>query len=220
MTISADVARCTATIETHSGLIAMNSNLIEECKATVAVVEASGRAIADDVNDLSCKVIRIEDELTSYKKSCCNEEFVREATERIRRSNNIILRGLSETSDNDLEGHDLARVGEILESIDASCVSALTSVNRLGRFQGTPRPLKLCFSDPKIPLTLLRNKVKLSVTHFKEITLSDDKTPQQLRQLAELRKELKQRQENGDSNCTIKYVKGIPLIVSSKLPKN
>lgn len=220
-TIAADVARCNSTIESHSNLIQKNADQIEDCSAKIVSVEASSAVVADNLSSLSDKVAGIENDLDSHKTRCQSEDFVREATERLRRSSNLIIRGLPENGSSDGgQSHDLTRTEEVLRVIDPTCVSSITSICRLGSSTDTPRPIKVCFDNSRVPAQLLRNKSKLLLSQFRKISLSDDKTPHQLRHLAELRQELRRRQERGESGCTIKYIKGVPSIVSSQHPKN
>ncbi len=49
---------------------------------------------------------------------------------------------------------------------------------------------------------------------YKKISVTDDKTPQQIKHLELLRAKLKEKHKF-DENYTIKYVKGTPTIVKS-----
>lgn len=220
-TIASDVAKCNSTIESHSNLIQKNADLIEDCSAKIVAVQASGEVVANNLSELGNKVAGIENDFASHKTSYQKEEFVREAAERIRRSSNLILRGIPESGSSDGgQSHDLGRTQEVLRVIDPTCVSSITSVCRLGSSTRTPRPIKICFDNSRVPAELLRNRSKLMVSQFKKMSLSDDKTPNQLKHLAELRQELRRRQERGESGCTIKYIKGVPTIVSTQHSKN
>lgn len=219
--IAADVARCNATLEAHTTQIEMNSIHIEDCTAKIAAVSAGSVTVAAEVNELRLKVASIESNIASQDTNTLDEESMREAAERVRRSSNLILRGLPESvSAEDERIHERHRIEEILRCVDPLSVSSVSAVCRLGPARESPRPIKICFNDSRVPIALLRNKSKLLSSRFNKISLSDDKTPRQLKQLADLRKELKRRQESGDSGCTIKYIKGTPTIVTLSDSKN
>lgn len=53
--------------------------------------------------------------------------------------------------------------------------------------------------------------------------ISDDKTPMQIKELSELREQLKRRINAGESDINIKYLSGTPVITNitdTKQPKN
>lgn len=219
--IAADVARCNATLEAHTIQIEKNSTHIKDCTAKIATVSVSSGMVAAEVNSLRSKVASIESNIASQEINCLDEESVREAAERVRRSSNLILRGLPENiSAEDEPTQDRCRIEEILRCVDPLSVSTISAVCRLGPTRDTPRPIKICFNDSRAPIGLLRNKSKLLSSRFKKVSLSDDKTPRQLKQLTDLRQELKRRQESGDTGCTIRYIKGTPTIVTSSDSKN
>lgn len=219
--IAADVARCSATLNAHSGQIEKNAEDISECRTAVADVAAGNRAVAEEVESLRDKVATIESDLVSKARPRLDEEAIREVADRTRRASNLILRGLPEpTTTDDLETQELDSVCQILRCVDPTSVSSIVSVHRIGQPRSNPRPVKVCFSNSGVPTILLRNKAKLSTSRFKKVSIADDKTPLQLKQLSELRKELHRRQENGEKDCTIKYVNGIPSIVALRQSKN
>lgn len=64
---------------------------------------------------------------------------------------------------------------------------------------------------------MLKNKAAISgTTNFR---ISSDLTPMQREHLVNLRKQLQERIDGGDTDATIKYVKQIPTIVK-RLVKN
>lgn len=90
-------------------------------------------------------------------------------------------------------------------------VSSL-SFRRLGRqIAGRNRPLLIrarCASDAK---TLLRTSIRNSTGN---ISFRADLTPAQQNHLKILRSELEAMKENGITDKTIKYINGIPKIIS------
>lgn len=76
--------------------------------------------------------------------------------------------------------------------------------------QGKCRSLRVIFPTSDAALHVIKNKSKLINSKIK---ISSDNTKMQLEHLQNLRTELQQRQINGESNLTIKYVKGVPKII-------
>lgn len=147
------------------------------------------------------------------------EEVVVEAQERIRRSRNVIVRGLSEQTGSAMQRKeaDIVAVGGIIGLISEGgpAVTPL-SVVRIGRAERArgPRPVKVVFSSEREARMILRGKNKIvGKDGMRDVRLQDDKTPQELRYLENLRSELERRKGAGESNLTIKYVKHVPTIV-------
>lgn len=142
------------------------------------------------------------------------ENIIAEATERLLRRSNLIIRNLPESNDSD---SDTRVVMKVLSEIQGTNVSAPLSINRIGRYSATkPRLIKVRMNDPSQVTLILRNKKKLTLhEQYKKIIISSDQTPQQIKYLGELRTLLKQRQDAGEPNITIKYKNGIPNIVST-----
>lgn len=103
----------------------------------------------------------------------------------------------------------------IVGHIFAPGTEHIVSQNRVGRRRGEkPRPLLIKFSNPVTARTILRNKKLISTSAvFSGVTISDDATPYQISCLQRAREDLKARQSRGETNITIKYVRGIPTVV-------
>lgn len=145
------------------------------------------------------------------------EQVVSEAVERLNRSSNIIISSVPEivgTLEERIE-HDNQLVKDILGNIvDNNYTISPLKLMRLGKpIQNKPRLLKVILSSPSIAKHILRNKIKLTGTKYKNISIRNDKTPKQIEYLRYIQNELKQREENGELNLKIKYIKNIPEIV-------
>lgn len=73
------------------------------------------------------------------------------------------------------------------------------------------RPMKLCFDSQETVKIILRNKTGIKENSFR---IYSDQTPYQQNFMVNLKKELKERQERGETDLTIKYIKGIPKIIT------
>ena len=95
-------------------------------------------------------------------------------------------------------------------------------VSRLGKFDSTPnkrsRPIKVVFSSEANVISTLKKLKKLklkSIQKFAKISIFRDRTPMQIKIYNDVKTELNNRLQNGESNLKIKFIKGIPNIISS-----
>nr|CAH7725176.1 unnamed protein product [Callosobruchus chinensis] len=173
--------------------------------------EASIQQLQNTQASLSCTIANIESRLassmsnaeTSATSATNNTSTQAEALEILRRSHHIILRGIPE------DNNDTNTVTDIINHIDPSANSYRLSVARLGAATTSrPRLIRVGFASPVIAKAILRRKNSmLSHPVYKSIKISDDKTPSQMRELQNLRDELKRRLTTGERNITIKYVR-------------
>ena len=143
------------------------------------------------------------------------EKVTAEAVERITRAKNIIVHGVAELSGNpkkqQKQDENTAKELTIVLSGEESCLPVRAI--RLGKTTtNKPRPLKIILSDASYTKTCLRNQKRLINTEFENLKITDDKTPQQLNNLKELRAELARRTSEGEKNLTIKYIRGTATI--------
>lgn len=140
------------------------------------------------------------------------EESIDESVERSIRASNVIVYNVEES----VEKSDVEVANDILEAIDPVLVVAPDNVLRVGKkTDGRPRLLKLRFKSADLARLCLRKKTVLrSHKNFSHVNIKDDKTPRQINYLKSLRTELKNREDAGEKNLTIKYVNHVPTIVT------
>lgn len=147
-----------------------------------------------------------------------NEIMFREMQERNNRAKNIIIVGLNEQNSSVVSERQLMdekEINNILLSAFKDCPKPI-KIFRFGKFSSDKsRSIKVCFDTQEAPKLLLRNKDKFP----KDIKCYSDQTPMQQKYLKDLKEELKNRLQNGETNLTIKYQNGIPMI-NSLAPKN
>lgn len=163
---------------------------------------------------LVCPVVSSAAPLSPSNANAILEEIV----ERERRANNIILVGIEESNastGNDRKLHDESSVKRILHDItnNSDFPNKLVTLHRLGRRDdGKPRPIKVVLATRQDAVTVLKNKSKAG----RQVRVYDDKTPKQREEINVLRDTLKARIDKGESDLTIKYVRGLPKIVQQK----
>lgn len=212
--IRSELARVNKTVNNHSKTLSEHSVSIEHCQSTleehnssIAVCQAAVADLTASYNKVSLEVDSVRSNVTSAP---CSTSTSSEAVEILKRSHNVIFRKLPEAP------NDEDQVRELLNVIDQSCYRSIVSISRLTSSKSSaaqPRPVKVVFNNIFTPKNILRNKSALLTSTFKDVTVTDDKTPAEMRSLMALREQLKARQAAGEQNITIKYVKGTPSIV-------
>lgn len=135
------------------------------------------------------------------------------------RQKNILLFNLSESpSSINNSKEDLNSINEILNFLGLQIKP--TAINRLGSRISTstkPRPIKLILEEQKEVFSIFAAQSKLkSHQTWNNLRFSSDRTKAQRDFMTNLRNELLQRRENGETDLIIKYVKGNPVIIKSK----
>jgi hypothetical protein len=198
---------------------------IQDLKKTTEVLSADYRQLQESVDKITVehqisqnKLLSIEEEINKLKIDpqhntglTKQNEIYHEIQDRLQRGKNLIMVGLREQSDpnqSDRNNLDMEEVLNTLTKIDQACPKPL-KVIRLGQLNaGKPRPVKIIFQNCETTRHLLKNRSKLS----NNIKLYGDQTPAQRSYMQNLQKELKKREQDGESNLSIKYIKGVPTI--------
>lgn len=148
------------------------------------------------------------------------EDIVSEIQERYIRDKNIILTGLPEPQTSDLDERrdfDKNRVSKVLKAIYKDCPDPI-KISRIGKYNSEKsRPLKVCFGSHETAKVILRNK---NQENCGSVKIYSDQTKHQQAYMKDLKKQLQQRTDNGESNLTIKYIKGTPQIVMQQSKKS
>lgn len=194
---------------------------------------AACEKMGNDMKSLKSALVLLQSEIKELKAqislkptqpSFSNDSFediVHELEERQARKKNIIVVGLPEQSSTVSRERrvqsDLERVSTILAHVSADS-AVVASVHRLGKFNpnnSKPRLLKVELSDEKhVKDLLMKSKCLKNSDEYKHIVLFSDKTPRQLEYYRDLKAKLVERISSGETDIGIKYIKGIPKIVS------
>lgn len=152
---------------------------------------------------------------TGTKMETC-ENIITELNERSFRSRNLLISGIPEatsTDQMDRQIEDKNSSWKILRNINPDCPEPI-KVFRVGkRHPDKIRPVKVCFGTQEPAIYILRNKSKLKNYDNK---IFSDQTPKQQAYMKCLKEELEARSKRGETNLIIKYVKGIPKIISQQ----
>lgn len=202
---------CTATLNEHSSTLAAHESSIQACKSDISCLQDAHTSLSNNITSIAEKIENVESTLSLIRKDVPADDLP-EILDRVKKSFNLIITNLPEREDN----NDLPVVGEIVDLISANSSRYLTNTMRIqSKDKRKPRWTKLTFSNPEIASTILRNKTSLQGNQkYHNIRIQDDKTRAQISTLNAAREELKRRQDLGDTDITIKYIKGTPTVVS------
>ena len=139
-----------------------------------------------------------------------------EFDDRRRRAQNVIIYDFPESSSPDgviAMEEDLANLKSSLSQLSPQFDGLVLRLSRLGtRRSDRVRPLKVVLDSPSSVTKLL---VANRSAQPPILSASSDKTLRQRQFLGELRAELKRRLDSGEQDLTIRYINGVPSIVSS-----
>lgn len=187
--------------------------------------------LGDNINDLKSIILTLQKEVESLKSlrnqpTAVNnkvdyEEIIQEITERNLRKRNLVIFGVVEIdskSKDERAHHDEREITKIIQYLSPDATSDNIKPTRLGKYDATKnnsRPIKITLCDEATVHNLIRKaKTLRDSDSFKKINISLDRTPRQLEYYRSLKSELNQRLSDGETNLQIKYVRGIPKIVS------
>lgn len=152
------------------------------------------------------------------------EEFLEEAAERQKRCCNLMLFGAPEDdalSENDQLDLDTKLVEELLQAANVPVGVDAVKLERLGKRRHastSARPMKITLPSNEAVLGVLRNAGTLKKQHrFKDMGVSQDRTPKQAQFYKDLKRQVQHRTQNGEKNLRIRYVRGVPRVVSLNL---
>lgn len=193
-------------------IILENNNLKDQVSKLSVVTENTEKKVQileADVNNLKNRPPS-----SSVQTITTHDEIFTEIEERNFRSKNIIVVGIPESlNDTGRQDYDRTEILRITGLLYNGCPQP-TKIFRLGKYTSQKtRAIKVCFSSEDTAKSILRNRNKMDEEHIK---IFSDQTPYQRKYLQNLKEELLQRTSNGERGLYIKYIKGIPKIVTSK----
>lgn len=194
-------------------------NQITEMKSsnerTLSAVQTRLESVESDLNEF--KVSSKSAPVTIENELFLGEQIMQEMQHRVNRERNIVLVGLPEQIASTSEDRLSRDEADVFRTISLVCtgIPKPSKVFRIGKLQpGRNRSIKVCFETTEPAKKLLRNRNKLQTG----LKIFSDQTPIQQNFMKNLREELRRRQENGETNLTIKYINGTPTI--TKIAKN
>lgn len=185
---------------------------VDELLINVSTQLEENREFKSKIGDIGKKILTIENSISQIENYSFEHVIVTELMEIQSRSTNILLFNLPEGDDH----KDLENIKNIFSDLNENILHF--TFTRLGKFKSTtpdkPRPVIIHFTNQSDVSTILRVQKNLkSSMKWSNIRFSSDKTIKQREEMANLRKTLQLRRDNGEKDVIIKYVEGIPSIV-------
>lgn len=190
------------------------------------------RSVGNDLKDLKALIISLQDEIKSLRteqfemRGALNtniefEEIIEEINERNRRKCNLVISGIAEQSQEQSTAERFEKDKTIITDVLLKIQPDLNVDNikpiRLGRFDvnnARPRLLKITLSDEQQVLNTIRKaKTIKNYNEYKHVSIFSDRTPRQINYYKDIKNQLTERINSGE-NCRIKYVNGVPKIVT------
>lgn len=180
-------------------------------RAGLAELQGQVQRIDEELLSLKDRVVKLESNppLTTPKDldQTDKQSLLAELHERALRSKNVIFFNVPESGN---IGEDLQLVNDLFQQIE-NCPSARSAYRLGANTTSKPRPLKLVFESDKDALSVLRKRADWKRSGY---IARNDLTPDQSKYYTSVRDSLKQRIENGEKNLSIKFIKGIPTIIT------
>lgn len=173
--------------------------------------------LSGEVENLKLQILTPTDLLLENNAT---ETLINEINERNKRSSNIIIYNLVESTSDSKDvriAHDVSKVIELINKVPNVDINSVQAF-RLGKvINNKPRPIKVILNHSDVVKNIFKNKSLLQ--QGTNIRIASDQTPLQRQHLDKLRQTLEMRLSKGERDLTIKYVKGIPTITTIT-PKN
>lgn len=209
--LQGDFNLCCSKLNDHEIVLDKHSTTLDSITARLAQIERDVKSAEQ------CRRTPDDTLPTALRVTNGEEEVLAEIVERQKRSRNVIVFNLAEsTKSNMLErkADDLARVKLMLRILEREPV--VSNVLRIGKFDvAKSRPVKIVFQTESEVHDVIKNAGKLrNSSDFERISISFDRTPKQLLRYKALRSELQDRLSKGERGLKIRYVSGTPKIVA------
>lgn len=188
------------------------------------------REFGNEIKDLKALILKLQDDIQTLKavnnesktepSSTFFEEIIEEINERNKRQRNVVIFGVTEPNQNlsneARENSDKAEVSDILHTVLPELNTNNIKPIRLGRFITEKiRPIKIRLDNEVDVIKVIRHSNTLKNSRFNnKVFISVDRTPRQLEYFKKIKDELNRRKNAGENNIKIKYVNGIPKIIS------
>ena len=187
------------------------------------------RDLGNDIISLKSVIVSLQDEIVKFKETVTPsklsnllniERTVAEFQEREKRKNNIMIYGVKEgikISKKEQEIKDVDLLTQVFTSLQITH-NDIKPV-RCGKYDANIplcRPIKVNLPSSDDVITLLKNTSKLrEMDNYKHIRFSSDRTQMQTELYKEMKQELESRISKGETDISIKYVRGVPTIVKT-----
>lgn len=174
------------------------ANLREENKTLKSELDTLRKRM--DSLDASTKVTTVDPDF----------ELIHEVQERMEKSKNIIIFGVNEDSDMDMDSP--YTVKRIFNALSVS--TPIIHATRMGKKNEKPRPILVNLASKLEVLSILKAKRKLrTIDTLKHIFIGTDQTIQQRNQYKDIKRQIDEKKQGGDNSWFIKFIDGVPTAI-------
>jgi hypothetical protein len=196
-------------------VIRQEMSLISQNLTTL--IESRFEILAGKVNELQGENAELKKRLTALETAengDCSSKLMNEVEERIRRQNNLIVFNLQESHIDDRQESDKfdkVLVSEMLNRLDPDIKDESSfKCIRLGRrTEGQHRPIKVILRSREQVLNIMRRRREIA---DKNVRVNTDRTKSQRTEYDKVRSILFERRKRGETDLSIRYVSGKPII--------
>uniref|UniRef100_A0A8D9E300 Uncharacterized protein n=1 Tax=Cacopsylla melanoneura TaxID=428564 RepID=A0A8D9E300_9HEMI len=179
----------------------------------VTAIQQQVTALQATIEDMKNNSLVASTNLPSNSQSNDMDVVISEINERSKREKNVIIYDVKESESNEPDvrkSHDEKKVKELVTRLGLNPIS-IKSIIRLGKRENNSsgdRPMKLTLSNKGEAIAILKNSREKQIKSIK-----NDLTPLQRSKLKNLQSTLKDKQENGETGWSIKYLQGVPQLI-------
>lgn len=201
------------TIKNLAATLNMLSSTVAEIKDVMSELMNENKKLRKEIEELKAEKME-ENKIIKSGMLNRDEIYINEAVDRIKRSNNVIIRGIRESTggtEQQNKSNDNEVINKMLTSIIPENLNyRIVSIGRLGKFDtAKTRPVKVTFDSAHAAQYALRHKPKNS-----NIFINEDLTRMQQNIAYATRKEYRKRIADGENDIRLKYFDGVPKIIS------
>lgn len=205
--LQGEVESCNLKLDDHERLLGTHSDILHNLTSRVSQFEHRMESVGSGCSPAS----------PALRLNCSEDEVLAEIADRQKRTKNIMLFRVKENqgaSGVERKAADLNYVKQLFAFLESD--STVVGVSRMGRFDATRnRPVRVTLQSEVEVHGIIRNAKKLrNAADYRDVSISFDRTPKQLAQHRALRSELREREAKGERNLKIRFVSGMPKIVS------
>jgi len=187
------------------------NNSLDGILSAISILRDENATLKNEISSLHNKITILES-TSNVNCTLSSDQVINEAHNRLVKSKNIMVFNILELP-NESDNTSLSVAKELLS--DLALKLDIIQAKRIGNARSGGRPLLLKFNDANESRLLLRNKSNLrSLEKWKNVWVNADLAQYQQVQTKSLRNILQQKRADGDFNSIIKYVNGVPKIVS------
>ncbi|KAL1448579.1 hypothetical protein WDU94_012304 [Cyamophila willieti] len=138
------------------------------------------------------------------------DSIINEMNEREKRAKNVIIFDIQENDSTDVQErveHDKSKVNAILQNLQLPILSQNSRIRRLGKKSSTSRPIIVTMENKFHAISVLKKAREANKKNIKK-----DMTPIQREKMKSLQEKLQKKKDEGDTNWTIRYIKGTPQL--------